>query len=117
MRDESFGHHLGAKDLFYNLSEALIMAKYASALVQIGFSPDQIGFIMQQQLKEQPFVLRCLLKRELNESDEAHKKIAIGNDIAFQQNWAPRDVIIRSGTETNRQQVEKELAVPRYDNE
>ena len=96
--------------------DALIMAKYASALFQLGFNLDQIGFIVRRQLDAQPFILRCLLKRELNVSDEVLKKLAIGNEFEFQeQNWAPRDVIIRSSTESPKQEVEKELAVRRYD--
>ena len=91
------------------------MAKYASALVRQGFSPEQIGFIVQPRLDAQPFVLRCLLKRKLNVSDELRKKLAIGSEFDFQDNnWLPRDVIIRGGTQTKKQQVEKELAVRRY---
>ena len=91
------------------------MAKYASALVRLGFSLDQIGFIVSLHLDAQTFVLRCLLKWELNVSDEVLKKLAIGNEFNFQENnWLPRDVIIRDGTETKKQQVEKELATLRY---
>ena len=105
-----------ACNLFYNIVDALIMAKYASALVRLGFSLDQIGFIVQPRLDAQPFVLRCLFKRELNVSDELLKKLAIGSEFDFQEkNWAPRDVIIRGSTETKKQQVEKELAVRRYE--
>ena len=90
------------------------MAKYASALVQVGFPLDQIGFIVRRHLDAQPFVLRCLLKRKLNLADEVPRKLAIGNEFDFQEkNWTPRDIIIRSGIETAKQQVEKELAVPR----
>ena len=92
------------------------MGKYAVALMRLGFSFDQIGFIVQPHLDAQPFVLRCLLKRELNVSDELLKKLAIGSEFDFQEkNWAPRDVIIRGSTETKKQQVEKELAVRRYE--
>ena len=117
--DVSLRRHLSliraAKDLFYNLGDALITAKYVIALVRLGFSLDQIGFIVSRHLDAQPFVLRCLLKRELNVSDEVLKKLAIGNEFNFQENnWLPRDVIIRDGTETPKQQVEKELAVQRY---
>ena len=43
-------------------------------------------------------------------------KLAIGNDFHFRdKNLTPHDVIIRTGTETLRQNVEKELGVPRYD--
>ena len=92
------------------------MAKYAEALVRLGFSLAQIGFIVRPPLDAQPIVLRCLLKRELNVSDEVLKKVAIGSEFDFQErNWAPRDVIIRSGTATKKQEVEKELAVPRYE--
>ena len=105
-----------AYDLFYNLGEALIMAKYASVLGQIGFPLDQIGFIVSRQLDAQPFVLRCLLKQKLNIADEMLEKFPIGNEFNFQEtNWAPRDIIIRSGVEAVKQQVEKELAVPRYE--
>ena len=91
------------------------MAKYASALVQIGFTLDQIGFIVRRHLDAQPFVLRCLLKQKLNLSDEMLEKLAIGNEFDFhEKTWAPRDIIIRSGTETIKQQVEKELTVPSY---
>ena len=104
-----------ANDLFYNIVDALIMVKYASALVRFGFSLEQIGFIVRSPLDAQPFVLRCLLKRELNVSDEVLKKLAIGSEFDFQDNnWLPRDVIIRGGTQTKKQQVEKELATPRY---
>ena len=104
-----------AYDLFYNLGEALIMAKYASALVQIGFPLDQIGFIVSRHLDAQPFVLRCLLKQRLNLADEVLKKLAIGNEFDFQQkNLTTRDVIIRSGAEATRNPLEKELVVPRY---
>ena len=93
----------------------MIMAKYASALVQIGFLPDQIGFIVSRHLDAQPFVLRCLLKQKLNLVDEMLEKFAIGSEFDFQQkNWAPCDVIIRSGVEATRNPLEKELAVPRY---
>ena len=117
--DVSLRRHLSliraAKDLFYNLVDALITAKYVIALVRLGFSLDQIGFIVSRHLDAQPFVLRCLLKRELNVSDEVLKKFPIGNEFNFQENnWLPRDVIIRDGTETPKQQVEKELAVQRY---
>ena len=91
------------------------MAKYASALVQVGFPLDQIGFIMRRHLDAQPFVLRCLLKRKLNLADEVPRKLAIGNEFDFQEkNWTPRDIIIRSGVEATRNPLEKELAVPRY---
>ena len=91
------------------------MAKYVTALVQIGFSIDQIGFIVRRPWDAQPFVLRCLLKQRLNLTDAMLEKLAIGNEFNFQeQKWAPRDVIIRSGAEA-KQQVEKELAVKRYD--
>ena len=91
------------------------MAKYVSALVQVGFPLDQIGFIVNRHLDAQPFVLRCLLKRKLNLlADEVPRKLAIGNEFDFQEkNWTPRDIIIRSGIETAKQQVEKELAVSR----
>ena len=90
------------------------MAKYASALGQIGFPLDQIGFIVSRSVDAQPFVLRCLLKQKLNLDDEVLRKLAIGSEFDFQEkNWAPRDIIIRSGVETAKQQVEKELAVPR----
>ena len=104
-----------ANDLFYNIVDALIMVKYASALVRFGFSLEQIGFIVRSPLDAQPFVLRCLLKRELNVSDEVLKKLAIGSEFDFQEkNWASRDVILRSGTEAKKQQMEEELAVRRY---
>ena len=91
------------------------MAKYAGALVQVGFPLDQIGFIMHRPLDAQPFVLRCLLKQKLNLADEVLRKLAIGSEFDFQEtNWTPRDIIIRSGVETVRQQVEKELAKPRF---
>ena len=90
------------------------MAEYASALVQVGFPLDQIGFIVRRPLDAQPFVLRCLLKQKLNLADELLRKLAIGSEFDFQEkNWATRDIIIRSGVETVKQQVEKELAVPR----
>ena len=90
------------------------MAKYSSALVQIGFSLDQIGFIVSRHLDAQPFVLRCLLKQKLNLSDEMPEKLAIGNEFYFQEkNCLPLDIIIRSGNEGTKQQVEKELAVQR----
>ena len=44
------------------------------------------------------------------------EKLAIWSEFRFQeQNLAPRDVIIRTGTQTSLQNVEKELGVPRYD--
>ena len=90
------------------------MAKYASALVQVGFPLDQIGFIVNRHLDAQPFVLRCLLKQKLNLANEVPRKLAIGNEFDFQEkNWTPCDIIIRSGVETAKQQVEKELAVSR----
>ena len=96
------------------------MAKYASALVQVGFPLDQIGFIVSRTLDAQPFVLRCLLKQKLNLqlADEVLRKLAIGNELDFQEkNWATSDnIIIRSGVETAKQQVEKELARTRYTN-
>ena len=118
-RNISLCYHLNliraAKDKFYNLVDALIMAKYAVALVRYGFSLEQIGFIVGRHLDAQPFVLRCLLKRELNVSDEVLKKFPIGSEFNFQENnWLPRDVLIRGGAETKKQQVEKELAVRRY---
>ena len=90
------------------------MAKYAVALVRSGFSLGHIGFIVPRPLDAQPFVLRCLLGRELNVSDEVLKKLAVGNEFDFQeQNWAPRNVIIRSSMQAKKQ-VEKELAVRLY---
>ena len=93
------------------------MAKYASALVRIGFPFDRIGFVFPLTLDAQPFVTRCLLKRELKlAKNEELGKLAIGNDFHFRdKNLTPHDVIIRTGTETLRQNVEKELGVPRYD--
>ena len=92
------------------------MAKYASILVQIGFPLDQIGFIVRWPLDAQPFVLRCLLKQKLNLADEMLEKLAIGSEFAFQEkNLVSRDIIIRSGTESSKQEVEKELAVQRSD--
>ena len=92
------------------------MAKYASALVQVGFPLDQIGFIVRRPLDAQPFVLRCLLKQKLNLADELLRKLAIGSEFDFQEkNWSTRDnIIIRSGVETAKQQMEKELARPRF---
>ena len=102
--------------MYYNLGEALIMAKYVSELFQLGFTPDQIGFIVPRHLDAQPFVLRCLLKQKLKLSNERElEKLAIGNEFEFQEkSWSPRDLIIRSGTQTIKHKVEKELAVPRY---
>ena len=115
----TFDHSLKTyptNDQFYNIVDALIMAKYASALVQIGFQPDQIGFIVSPHLDAQQFVLRCLLKQKLNLADEVLRKLAIGSEFDFQEkNWATRDnIIIRSGVETAKQQMEKELARPRF---
>ena len=92
------------------------MAKYASALFQLGFTLDQVGFIVPRHLDAQPFVLRCLLKQKLKLSNEKEfKKLAIGNEFEFQEkSCTPRDLIIRSGTATSKHKVEKELAVPRY---
>ena len=94
------------------------MAKYASALIQIGFPLGRIGLFFRRTLDAQPFVLRCLLRRELKLSNEEREveKLAIGDEFYFKEkNWVPRDVIIRTGTETSKQNVEKELGVPRYD--
>ena len=103
--------------MFYNLGDVLIMAKFAHALVRFGFPLDRIGFVFRRTLDAQPFVTRCLLKRELKlAKDEEFEKLAIGDEFRFQeQNLAPRDVIIRTGTQTSLQNVEKELGVPRYD--
>ena len=46
------------------------MAKYASALVQLGFSLDRIGFIFRFYLEAAPFVLRTLLRDELDLFDD-----------------------------------------------
>ena len=109
-------HYFKGPDCTCNLGEALVMTKYASALVQLGFPLEQIGFIAQLYLDAQPFVLRCLLKQMLKLSNKELEKLAIGNEYYSQEkNWATRDVIIRDGTHTTKQQVEKELAVRRFD--
>ena len=90
------------------------MAKYASALVRLGVSFDQIGFIVSPHLDSQPFVLRCLLKQKFNLSEEELEKMAIGSELKLQEkNLVPREIIIRGGTEAKKQQVEKELALSR----
>ena len=92
------------------------MAKYANALVQLGFPLEQIGFIVRPYLDAQPFVLRCLLKQMLKLSNKELEKLAIGNEYYSQEkNWATRDVIIRDDTDTSKQRMEKELAVRRFD--
>ena len=94
------------------------MAKYASALVRIGFPLARIGLFFRRPLDAQPFVLRCLLRRELKLSSKKmeDEKLAIGCEFRFQEkNWVPRDVIIRAGTENFLQNVVKEQGVPRYD--
>lgn len=94
------------------------MAKYASALVRIGFPVSRIGLFFRGPLDAQPFVLRCLLKRELKLFSEEmeDEKLAIGDEFSFKEkNWVPRDVIIRTSAETSLQNIEKERGIPRYD--
>ena len=94
------------------------MAKYASALVRQGFSLAQIGFIVQPHLDGQPFVLRCLLQQKLNLSSEESQKLAIGDELEFEEkNWTPRDVIIRTGikAEQNTDMMDMKLALRRYE--
>ena len=94
------------------------MAKYASALVRQGFSLAQIGFIVQPHLDGQPFVLRRLLQQQLNLSSEEAEKLAIGDELEFEEkNWTPRDVIIRDGikAEQHTDMMDMKLVLRRYE--
>ena len=91
------------------------MAKYASALVQLGFSLDRIGFIFRFYLEAAPFVLRTLLKDELDLFDDELGNLAIGCEFDFQRkNLAPRDVIIRTDKALISKTDENELLASRY---
>ena len=101
-------------DLFYNLVDALIMARYASALVKLGFSLEQIGFFVLSSLDSQPFAIRCLLEHKLNLSKEELEKLSIGSEYKYKdKHFGQREVIIRGGLEIEKEQMEKELAMRR----
>ena len=98
--DTSFiPHPIRAANQFYNLGEALLMAKYAAALVRLGFTLEQIGFIVLPFLDAQPTVLSCLLRHQFKLSDEELNKLTIGDEYDFlANNWRPREIIIRCST-------------------
>ena len=85
-----------AYDQFYNLGDAFLMAKYAAALTRLGFSLEQIGFIVPSFLDAQPSVLSFLLRHQFRLSDEELNKLTIGNESDFlANNWRSREIIIR----------------------
>ena len=90
------------------------MAKYAVALVRLGFSLRQIGFIVPRFLGAQPTVISCLLRHKFQLSDEELDKLSIGNEYDFlANNWKPREIIIRCGTAAKNTE-EHELIVRRF---
>ena len=75
------------------------MAKYAAALVHLGFTLEQIGFIVPRHLDAHPSVISCLLRHKFKLSDDELDKLSIGNEYDFiKNNWRPREIIIRCGT-------------------
>ena len=77
------------------------MAKYAAALVHLGFTLEQIGFIVPLHLDAQPTVLSCLLRHKFQLSDEELDKLSIGNEYDFiKNNLRPREIIIRCSIAT-----------------
>lgn len=84
-------------DQFFNLGEALMMAKIAAAYVRLGLSFDQVGFIMSPFLNSQRLLLFCLFRHIFHFTDKELNKLAIGKESNFQvHKWRPREVIIRS---------------------
>ena len=91
------------------------MAKYAAALVRLGFSLGQIGFIVPPFLGAQPSVLSLLLRHKFQLSDDELNKLTIRDEYNFlANNWRPREIIIRCST-ASKKSMQHELIVPRFD--
>ena len=104
-----------AYDQFYNLGNAFLMAKYAAALVRLGFTLDKICFIVPRLLDAQPSVLSCILRHKFKLSDEALNILAIGSEYDFlANNWRPREILIRCSPSAKNSK-EHELIVRRLE--